>query len=356
MRFVEAYAISTLVLIGLGCLDNGEPSSTLGDAPTSGSTPTTAGNENESGDASGHETEDAVDPDPMGAFRLVCSRWDGTAQNVYAVDPDTGAQTHLGVLGDLSLWASQLVLDPWSERAFALGYASDADHDAGRVTLYTLGLQTGGFEQVRVGDLTLLAGVTSDGLVVAARSDVSESERTLAVALVDSDSAESVHVGTLTTSHLWQGNASGAPHLYYDRTRANAYAVSTRDGGAERLHALDLEHGTATSLPLSGPSGDVMLAGGGPDGHLAGVLYAHDGDAFAGGFAATIDPESGEITAVGAMPGLWSSDWRPASDPFRAALYIYGSNSTDDLGLYGFDFAASEATVTASASCILARY
>lgn len=287
-------------------------------------------------------------PPPGPAFDLVCARWDGAREVVVRMRPESAETTHLGVLGDLRRWTNQIVIDERSERAYATG---NPEMPEGHM-LYTLDLATGGSHQVRVsGDCCdALGGVTSDGRVVAADVEATDTDASLVVRLIDPLSGAASAVGVLNTPGWWATDANGHPTVFYDRTRDAVFAVS-RD--PVRLFSLDIPTRAATSVPVSGVAAPVVLAGRAPDGSLAGVEY--DGALY----VVTLDPETGVATRRGALSGLFRSNFRPIADPLGGALFMFGADASETSRLYRFDFATARPDNRALSDeqrCVLARY
>lgn len=70
--------------------------------------------------------------------RLIGLRWDGTVEEMLAVDPATGVATSLGTVGDLQSWQEQTAYDPSTDRLLVFG--NDA---AEQPTLYAMDVATG---------------------------------------------------------------------------------------------------------------------------------------------------------------------------------------------------------------------
>lgn len=100
---------------------------------------------------------------------LIGSRWNGSEQQLWRLDVETGAKTLLGTLGDLWMWSDQAIVDPSANYVFAFGYPINSDST--NYKLYVFDLVKGSMAYTLPSRPYAIAGWAVEGIFDGDRSD-----------------------------------------------------------------------------------------------------------------------------------------------------------------------------------------
>ncbi|MFW6108061.1 MAG: glycoside hydrolase family 113, partial [bacterium] len=251
------------------------------------------------------------------------------AEEVSRIDPDTGAVTTLGELGDLAGWLGRSVLDADHSALYVSGVSS-----GGTTTLYTF--------DVDLGELVIdqplgrpdvhLAGLDRHGhLIGLAWDPAGSSEQVLRI---DPYLAGTDELGAVADLRSWRGQTA------LDAANDRLYAIGSPDGVTWKLYTFDLATGGVTAQPpIAEP--ELVLAGVDAAGDLIGLAW-NKADSVQEVFR--VDPATAAMTEIAELAGLAS--WRRQSvvDAVNDRLHVVGSPAAGPPRVYTVDLSAGAVT------------
>ncbi|MFO7897767.1 MAG: SdrD B-like domain-containing protein [Planctomycetota bacterium] len=262
---------------------------------------------------------------------LISCEWNAAAgvEQVSRIDPDTGAVTTLGELGDLAGWFGRSVLDADHSALYVTGVSA-----GGATKLYTFDVDLGGLviDQPLGRPDVHLAGLDRHGHLIALAWDPAGGSET--VLRIDPYMAATEELGTVADLQIWRGQSA------LDAANDRLYAIGSPDGATWKLYTFDLSTGAVTAQP---PIAEPELVLGGVDaaGDLIGLAW-NATDSVQEVYR--VDPATAAMTELAELTGL--ATWRRQSvlDAANDRLHVVGSDAAGSTDLYTVELGTGAVT------------
>jgi hypothetical protein len=205
--------------------------------------------------------ETAIQAAPQTAFlgvqivkgpRLVAYYWDGSHEQMVAIDATSGAVTTVGAVGDLAFWSGQTAYDPTADTVYVLGNPASSTPQGGPLTLYSLDATSGALlaeQPITEGGSPVMdvTGVVANSSGTLLGFDWNGSAEEM-LALDPKTGTASV-LGTVGDLASWDGIAT------INLTTDTAYVLGYTAAMTPKLYALDgasgnLLYATDLSIPM----------------------------------------------------------------------------------------------------------
>jgi hypothetical protein len=241
---------------------------------------------------------------------LVGARWNGSQEEIALIDPVTAAAKVVGAFSDLHTWSNDLVYEPSSNTAYAVGY--DA---AGAPHLYSLSVYGGRWSAPL--DQGYVIGGTNGQVLGAYWTGTEELLVQIAPA-----TGQTLTLGTLGDLRWW------SDQLVYDGVRRTIYATGGNDSTTSNyfLYAFSESTKTCASRPIARAYTFADVTNSGQ------IIAAYWNDAAE--VVVLIDPAEGYATQVGILGDLRTWSGQMAYDRNANVLYAIGMDGNDAAHIY----------------------
>lgn len=243
--------------------------------------------------------------------RLVGARWNGSQEVVALIDPVTAVAQEVGSFSDLHTWSNDLVYEPWSNVAYAVGYDG-----AGAPHLYSLSVRGDGRWSAPL-DRGYLIGGTNGDVFGAYWTGTEE-----ALVQIAPSTGDVLTIGALGDLRWW------SDQLVYDMPTHTAYATGGNDSTTTNyfLYSFSVASQTCTSVPVAHPYAFADVT---DDRKVIGAYWNDSVE-----IVDLIDPTTGIATEAGGFGDLRTWSGQMAYDRNTRTVYAIGMDPNDVAHIY----------------------